>query len=103
MKKIGFFGGCFNPPTNMHIKIANNLIKEGKLDKVVFVPMNDFYKKELAFANGIKNYVEIDSSESLPDYISNSIKNSSNQLMDWISNPFVGSSRSNTSGLPNNV
>ena len=46
MKKIGFFGGCFNPPTNMHIKIANNLIKEGKLDKVVFVPMNDLYKKE---------------------------------------------------------
>lgn len=46
MKKIGFFGGCFNPPTNMHIKIANNLIEEGKLDKVVFVPMNDFYKKE---------------------------------------------------------
>ncbi|MBQ3146057.1 MAG: nicotinate-nicotinamide nucleotide adenylyltransferase [Clostridia bacterium] len=46
MKRIGFFGGCFNPPTNMHIRIANNLIKEGKLDKVVFVPMNDFYKKE---------------------------------------------------------
>ena len=46
MKKIGFFGGCFNPPTNMHIKIANNLIKERKLDKVVFVPMNDLYKKE---------------------------------------------------------
>ena len=46
MKKIGFFGGCFNPPTNMHIKIANDLIKEGKLDKVIFIPMNDFYKKE---------------------------------------------------------
>ena len=46
MKKLGFFGGCFNPPTNMHIKIANNLIKEGKVDKVVFVPMNDFYKKD---------------------------------------------------------
>lgn len=46
MKKIGFFGGCFNPPTNMHIKIANDLIEEGKLDKVIFIPMNDFYKKE---------------------------------------------------------
>ena len=46
MKKIGFFGGCFNPPTNIHISIANNLIKEETLDKVVFVPMNDFYKKE---------------------------------------------------------
>lgn len=46
MKKIGFFGGCFNPPTNMHIKIANDLIEQGKLDKVVFVPVNDYYKKE---------------------------------------------------------
>ena len=30
----------------MHIEIANNLIKEGKLDKVIFIPVNDFYKKE---------------------------------------------------------
>ena len=46
MEKIGFFGGCFNPPNNIHIKIANNLIKEGKLDKVVFVPVNDYYNKQ---------------------------------------------------------
>lgn len=46
MKKIGFFGGCFNPPTNVHIKIANNLIKQGNLDKVVFIPVNDYYKKQ---------------------------------------------------------
>lgn len=45
MERVGFFGGCFNPPTNMHIKIANNLIKQGRLDKVVFVPVNDYYKK----------------------------------------------------------
>ena len=46
MKKIGFFGGCFNPVTNIHIKIANNLIEEGRLDKVIFVPVNNYYKKE---------------------------------------------------------
>jgi len=45
MNKIGFFGGCFNPPTNIHIEIANNLVKQGKLDKVVFVPVNDYYEK----------------------------------------------------------
>ena len=45
MERIGFFGGCFNPPNNLHIEIANNLIKNGKLDKVVFVPVNDYYKK----------------------------------------------------------
>ena len=26
-EKIGFFGGCFNPPTNTHIDLANKLIK----------------------------------------------------------------------------
>ena len=45
MNKIGFFGGCFNPPTKIHINIANKLIEQGKLDKVVFVPVNDYYKK----------------------------------------------------------
>ena len=46
MGKIGFFGGCFNPPNNLHIEIANNLIKEKKVDKVVFIPVNDLYTKE---------------------------------------------------------
>lgn len=46
MKKIGFFGGCFNPPTNIHIELANNLIKQAKLDEVIFVPVNDYYKKD---------------------------------------------------------
>ena len=45
MSKIGFFGGCFNPVTNIHIKIANKLIEDKKIDKVIFVPMNDFFKK----------------------------------------------------------
>lgn len=46
MEKVGFFGGCFNPPTNVHIKLANNLIKDGILDKVIFVPVGDYYKKQ---------------------------------------------------------
>ena len=46
MKRIGFFGGCFNPPTNIHIKIANDLIKQGEIDSIFFVPVNDYYKKD---------------------------------------------------------
>ena len=46
MERIGFFGGCFNPPNNLHIEIAKKLIKENKLDKVVFVPVNDYYQKQ---------------------------------------------------------
>ncbi len=45
-ERIGFFGGCFNPPSNIHINLALKLIEEQKLDKVVFVPVNDLYKKE---------------------------------------------------------
>lgn len=45
MEKIGFFGGCFNPPTNIHIEIARNLINEKKVNKVIFVPVNDYYEK----------------------------------------------------------
>ena len=46
MQRVGFFGGCFNPPINTHINLANNLIKEGKLDKVIFVPVGDYYQKQ---------------------------------------------------------
>ena len=34
MEKIGFFGGCFNPPNNLHIEIANNLIREKNPNKL---------------------------------------------------------------------
>ncbi len=45
-EKIGFFGGCFNPPTNVHIQLANNLIDNKILDKVIFVPVGDYYEKK---------------------------------------------------------
>ncbi len=44
--KIGIFGGCFNPPHKMHKKIAEDLIKNGYVDKVIFVPTGDSYEKE---------------------------------------------------------
>ena len=43
--KIGFFGGSFNPPTNAHMNLANKVLNECNLDKVIFVPMGDFYEK----------------------------------------------------------
>lgn len=46
MKRIGFFGGCFNPPTIAHIEIAEKALKECNLDKLVFVPMGDKYLKK---------------------------------------------------------
>jgi nicotinate-nucleotide adenylyltransferase len=47
--KIGIFGGSFNPPHIMHKKLVEELIKEGYVDKVIFVPtgMKYEYKNNL--------------------------------------------------------
>lgn len=46
--KIGIFGGCFNPPHNMHKKIALSLLEKQYLDKIIFVPTgNNYQKKDL--------------------------------------------------------
>lgn len=44
-QRIGIFGGCFNPPHKMHENIGLDLIKNGYLDKVIYVPVNDKYQK----------------------------------------------------------
>lgn len=41
--KIGIFGGSFNPPHNMHTDIANYMINQQYVDKVVFVPTGSKY------------------------------------------------------------
>ena len=46
MEKVGFFGGSFNPPTNMHIHLATKLIEDKLIEKLVFVPVGDYYKKQ---------------------------------------------------------
>lgn len=45
MRKYGFYGGCFNPPTLAHIELAKKAIQEYKLDKIFFVPVGKHYKK----------------------------------------------------------
>lgn len=55
MAKIGFYGGCFNPPTKAHIEMAKKAIKECNLDKVIFVPVGDSYEKE-GIAKGKDRY-----------------------------------------------
>ena len=41
--KLGIFGGSFNPPHNMHTYIANYMINQQYVDKVVFVPTGSKY------------------------------------------------------------
>lgn len=44
--KIGLFGGSFNPPSNIHINLAKEVMENYKLDKIIFVPVGDYYNKE---------------------------------------------------------
>lgn len=46
MKRIGFFGGSFNPPTIAHFEIVKSAIEKFHLDKVIVVPMGDKYQKQ---------------------------------------------------------
>ncbi len=55
MSRIGFYGGCFNPPTKAHIELAKKAQRECNLDKVIFVPVGDSYRKE-NMAKGIHRY-----------------------------------------------
>lgn len=44
--KIGIFGGCFNPPHKVHTEILESLLKSQIVDKVIIVPVGDFYEKD---------------------------------------------------------
>ena len=45
MKKYGFFGGSFNPPTIAHERLAEKIAEKFNLDKVYFVPVGNYYNK----------------------------------------------------------
>ena len=42
---IGVLGGSFCPPTNAHLELSRECINRGLCDKVVWVPVNDAYRK----------------------------------------------------------
>lgn len=44
--KIGIFGGTFNPPHKMHLKIALSLIEKNYVDKIIFVPTGNKYDRK---------------------------------------------------------
>lgn len=43
---IGMLGGSFCPPTTAHLELSKKCIEEGLCDKVIWVPVNDAYRKE---------------------------------------------------------
>ena len=53
--KIGIFGGSFNPPHVKHKKIADKLLENGYIDKLIFVPTGDDYQKN-DLIDGVHRY-----------------------------------------------
>lgn len=43
--RIGIYGGSFNPPHNMHLKMAKELLARKLVDKIIFVPTGNKYPK----------------------------------------------------------
>lgn len=41
--RIGIFGGSFNPPHKMHLRMAKELLDDGFLDKIIYVPTGSKY------------------------------------------------------------
>lgn len=59
-KKIGIYGGSFNPITYLHLLTLERAIEEFELDQCIIEPVNDsYYKKELIHYNHRKNIVNL--------------------------------------------
>ena len=43
---IGMLGGSFCPPTIAHLELSKKCIESGFCDKVIWVPVNDAYRKD---------------------------------------------------------
>jgi nicotinate-nucleotide adenylyltransferase len=44
-KPIVVFGGSFNPPTNAHFGLAEQILNDYEIEKLLFVPVGDHYAK----------------------------------------------------------
>ena len=47
---IGMLGGSFCPPTVAHLELSRKCVELGLCDKVIWVPVNDAYKKDTNIA-----------------------------------------------------
>ena len=52
---IGMLGGSFCPPTIAHLELSKKCIEAGFCDKVVWVPVNDSYRKQTNISSKFRN------------------------------------------------
>lgn len=46
MKSIVVFGGAFNPVTNAHLQVAEQIVNEYEVDMMLFLPVGNMYEKK---------------------------------------------------------
>ena len=56
--RIGIFGGTFNPPHKMHLKIGIDLLYKNYLDKIIYVPTGSKYKYKNNLVSDLSNFIE---------------------------------------------
>lgn len=79
------FGGAFNPPTNSHFSLAEQVVSEyEEVEKVLFLPVSDHYPKEDLLA--AEHRVEMLSRvcEKNPYFEVSTLEVNSNRLLDTI-------------------
>ncbi len=59
MKRIGLFGGTFNPIHNGHLQLAEGALKLFKLDNLYFIPTGKSYHKEVTYMPETKDRLKI--------------------------------------------
>lgn len=59
MKKIGLFGGTFNPIHIGHMELAEGAIKSFNLDKVYFIPTGESYHKDIDYIPSIEDRMKM--------------------------------------------
>lgn len=59
MKRIGLFGGTFNPIHNGHLQLAEGVLKLFKLDYVYFIPTGISYHKEVEYIPSPENRIKM--------------------------------------------
>lgn len=45
-KPVVVFGGSFNPPTNAHFGLAEQILNDYDIDRLLFMPVGDHYQKK---------------------------------------------------------
>lgn len=52
-KRIGLFGGSFDPVHNGHLALANYIVEHSLVDEVVFIPVGNPWQKSKPIASGL--------------------------------------------------